>query len=56
MVDAIAGDAPREVAIVTYGSTPDLLGDFSSNLNAMSDALSQLEPCDDDPTPPPSTP
>src|SRR3984893_498799 len=26
MIDGIAGDAPREVAIVTYGSAPLLLG------------------------------
>ena len=47
MVDAIAGDAPREVAIVTYGSAPLLLGKFSSNVEAMAIALAQLEPCDD---------
>src|ERR1700730_3360060 len=47
MVDAIAGDAPREVAIVTYGSAPLLLGKFSNNVDAMSHALAQLEPCDD---------
>jgi VWFA-related protein len=47
MVDAIAGDAPREVAIVTYGSAPLLLGKFSNNVDAMAHALAQLEPCDD---------
>jgi VWFA-related protein len=47
MVDAIAGDAPREVAIVTYGSAPLLLGKFSKNVDAMAHALAQLEPCDD---------
>jgi VWFA-related protein len=47
MIDAIAGDAPREVAIVTYGSAPLLLGKFSSSVDAMSHALAQLEPCDD---------
>ncbi len=47
MVDDIAGDAPREVAIVTYGSAPLLLGKFSSNVDAMAHALAQLEPCDD---------
>jgi VWFA-related protein len=47
MVDAIAGDAPREVAIVTYGSAPLLLGKFSSSVDAMAHALGQLEPCDD---------
>jgi VWFA-related protein len=47
MVDAIAGDAPREVAIVTYGSAPMLLGDFSNSVDEMGKALAQLEPCDD---------
>src|ERR1700730_17800870 len=47
MIDGIAGDAPREVAIVTYGSAPLLLGKFSSSVDAMSTALAQLEPCDD---------
>jgi VWFA-related protein len=47
MIDAIAGDAPREVDIVTYGSAPLLLGKFSSSVDAMSHALAQLEPCDD---------
>jgi VWFA-related protein len=47
MIDGIAGDAPREVAIVTYGSAPLLLGKFSSSVDAMARALSQLEPCDD---------
>src|ERR1700722_1237791 len=47
MIDAIAGDAPREVAIVTYGSAPLLLGKFSNSVDAMSSALAQLEPCDD---------
>jgi len=47
MIDGIAGDAPREVAIVTYGSAPLLLGKFSNSVDAMARALSQLEPCDD---------
>jgi len=47
MIDDIAGDAPREVAIVTYGSAPLLLGKFSASLDSMSNALAQLEPCDD---------
>jgi VWFA-related protein len=49
MIDAITGDAPREVAIVTYASAPLLLGKFSSNMDSTAHALSQLEPCDDDP-------
>src|ERR1700735_4583589 len=39
MIDAIAGDAPREVAIITYGSAPLLLGRFSSSVEAMNHAL-----------------
>src|SRR6266567_5691520 len=47
MIDGIAGDAPRDVAIVTYGSAPLLLGKFSSSVDTMAQALAQLEPCDD---------
>ena len=47
MVDDLAGGAPREVAIVTYGSAPLLLGNFSSSPEALSRALAQLTPCDD---------
>ncbi len=47
MIDAITGGAPREVAIVEYGSAPLLLGKFSSSLDSLGDALSQLQPCDD---------
>ncbi len=47
MVDAVAGDAPREVAVVTYGGRPVLLGNFSSNPDSIGSALAQLEPCDD---------
>ena len=47
MIDGIAGGAPREVAIVEYGSAPLLLGKFSSRTDAMGDALSQLQPCED---------
>jgi VWFA-related protein len=47
MVDAIAGDAPREVAVVTYGSAPLLLNKFSTSVDAMAHAIAQIEPCDD---------
>ncbi len=47
MIEAITGGAPREVAIVEYGSAPLLLGKFSNRLDALGDALSQLQPCDD---------
>jgi VWFA-related protein len=47
MVDAVAGDAPREVAVVTYGGRPVLLGKFSTNPDSVASALAQLVPCDD---------
>ena len=47
MVDAVAGDAPREVAVVIFGGRPVLLGKFSSNPDSIASALAQLEPCDD---------
>ncbi len=45
MIDEIAGDAPHEVAIVSYGERPYVLGDFSSNPEAARLALSKLKPC-----------
>jgi hypothetical protein len=45
MIDGITGDAPHEVAIVSYGEAPYLLGDFSGNPAAVQSALSRLKPC-----------
>ena len=47
MIDSITGGAPREVAIVSYGTQPEVLGDFSGSTDALGAALSQLQPCDD---------
>jgi VWFA-related protein len=47
MIDGIAGGAPREVALVSYGAEPELLGKFSSNPDRFGEALNALEPCDD---------
>jgi VWFA-related protein len=47
MVDAIVGDAPREVAVLGYGETPYVLGDFSGSPEAVGRALSGLKPCGD---------
>jgi len=47
MIDSITGGAPREVAIVSYGTQPEVLGDFSASTDALGEALSQLQPCDD---------
>jgi VWFA-related protein len=47
MIDAITGAAPREVAVVSFGDEPELLGDFTSDPDKLGEALSQIEPCDD---------
>ena len=49
MIDAIAGGAPREVALVSYGTEPTLLGKFSSDPDQLRLAMNDLEPCTDDP-------
>lgn len=45
MIEAIVGDAPHEVAIVSYGEAPYLLGDFSNDSAAVRRALTKLKPC-----------
>jgi hypothetical protein len=45
MIEAIVGDAPHEVAIVSYGEVPYLLGEFSDNSEAVRRALAKLKPC-----------
>ena len=47
MIDGIVGDAPHEVAILTYGERPYVLDDFSPNAEAVPLALSKLKPCGD---------
>ncbi len=47
MIEGIAGDAPREVALVSYGAEPQLLGEFSSDPDKLRIALNDLQPCDD---------
>jgi VWFA-related protein len=47
MIDGIAGNAPRDVAILSYGEGPHLLGDFSGSPDATSRALMKLKPCGD---------
>jgi VWFA-related protein len=47
MIDAVTGDAPREVALIVYGGKPVLVGDFSPDPDAIHRALAQLQPCDD---------
>ena len=47
MIDEIAGGAPREVAIVEYGSDAEVIGEFTSSPDGTMRALNDLQPCDD---------
>jgi len=45
MIEGMVGESPHEVAVVSYGEGPYLLGDFSSDSAAVRRALSRLAPC-----------
>jgi VWFA-related protein len=47
MVEGIVGDAPHEVAVVSYGEGPYVLGDFTSDSETVRFALARLKPCGD---------
>jgi VWFA-related protein len=47
MIEGIAGDGPHEVAIVSYGDGPRLLGNFSGDPAALQLGLSKLATCHD---------
>jgi VWFA-related protein len=47
MIDGIVGDGPHEVAVLSFGERPYVLGDFSSSPEAVPLALSRLEDCGD---------
>ncbi|MGD0227761.1 MAG: VWA domain-containing protein [Terriglobia bacterium] len=47
MIDGIVGDAPHEVAILTYGERPYVLDDFSGSPEAVPLALSRIKDCGD---------
>lgn len=47
MIEGITGNSRFEVAIVSYGERPYVLGGFSGNADASRVALSKLKPCGD---------
>jgi VWFA-related protein len=48
MIEGLVGSAPHQVAVVTYGTEPTLLGDFTKDPAELRDTLSQIAPCHDD--------
>jgi VWFA-related protein len=47
MIENITGAAPYEVAVVSYGTKPSLLGDFTSNPEKLRTAVSAFKPCNE---------
>lgn len=47
LIENIAGDAPHETALISFGNGPYVLGDFSSSPEALQRALTKLKPCPD---------
>jgi len=45
MIGGIVGDAPHEVAIVSYGAGPYLLSNFSRSSDAVTEGLAKLKDC-----------
>ncbi len=48
MVDAMIGGAPSHVAVIDYGTEPELLTGFTKLPDRRNLALSELQPCPDD--------
>lgn len=48
MVDSLVGGAPSHVAIIDYGSEPELLTGFTKLPDRRNAALGELQPCPDD--------
>ena len=48
MVEAIVGGAPAQVAVVAFGTEPELLTGLTADPDKRAQAFAQLQPCDDD--------
>jgi len=48
MVDDLTGGAPHQVAVVTYGAEPVLVGTFTSDPATLTSNLAQVQPCEEE--------
>jgi VWFA-related protein len=48
MIESVTGDAPHEIAIVSYGAGSTLIGDFTSDPAKLTSAVSEVKPCRED--------
>ncbi|MDE1154638.1 MAG: VWA domain-containing protein [Acidobacteriaceae bacterium] len=49
MVEAMLGGGPSQVAVMDFGSEPELITNFTTNATRRERALNSITPCDDDP-------
>lgn len=47
MVDGMVGAAPREVALVRYGSHPELVQPFTRDMDQVHTSMARMGPCED---------
>src|SRR5665213_4171953 len=48
MVEAMSGGAEQETAVVSFGTSPELMGPFTRSPDRVHDVLTQYQPCNDD--------
>ena len=48
LVESLVGGAPYEIALVRYGSHPQLVQPFTRSLEKMNAAMARMGPCEDD--------
>ena len=48
LVESLVGGAPFEIALVRYGSHPELVQPFTRSLDKMNAAMAHMGPCEDD--------
>ena len=47
LIDAMVGGAPHEIALVRYGSHPELIQPFTKSPEKLADAMARMGPCED---------
>ena len=47
LIDSLVGGAPHEIALVRYGSKPELVQPFTKSPEKMADAMARMGPCED---------
>ena len=48
MVEALVGGAPHEIALIRFGSRPELVQPFTRSLEKVAAAMAHMGPCEDD--------